>query len=72
MKRPTTMPNALTYPPSLVGVEPPHVVPGPKIPKWNEYSVLQCVECSKCVAGRQSPEQTASILKRRLDQMHGV
>lgn len=72
MKRPTTMPNALTYPPTLEGVKPPHVVPGPKIPKWNEYSVLQCVECSKCVAGRQSPEDTAKILKKQLDQMHGV
>lgn len=72
MKRPTTMPNALTFPPSLVGIEPPHVVPGPKIPKWNEYSVIQCVEVGKCVAGKQGPEETAKILKKKLDQMHGV
>jgi len=72
MKRPTKMPNALTYPATLKGVIPPHVVPGPKIPKWNEYSVIQCIELSKCMAKKQGPEETAKILKKKLDQMHGV
>ncbi|MGQ9615372.1 MAG: extracellular solute-binding protein [Spirochaetota bacterium] len=71
-KRPTTMPNALTYPPILKGIMPPHVVPGPKIPKWNEYAVIQCVEISKCMAGKQGPEETAKILKKKLDQMNGI
>ena len=72
MHRPTAMPNALTYPATLKAVKPPHVVPGPKIPKWNEYSVIQCIEISKCMAGKQGPEETAKILKKKLDQMNGV
>jgi len=72
MKRPTDMPNALSYPPTLKGVVPPHVVPGPKIPKWNEYATIQCIEVGKCMQGRQGPEETAKILKKKLDQMHGV
>jgi multiple sugar transport system substrate-binding protein len=72
MKRPTTMPNALTYPATLKAVVAPHVVPGPKIPKWNEYATIQCIEIAKCMAGKQGPAETAKILKKKLDQMHGV
>ena len=72
MKRPTTMPNALTYPATLKGCKPPHVVPGPKIPKWNEYATIQCIEIARCMAGKQSPEATAKSLKKKLDQIHGV
>lgn len=72
MKRPTTMPNALTYPPSLAGCKAPHVVPGPKLPKFNEYMQTQSIEIAKTMAGKQSPEQCAKVLKKRLDQMNGV
>lgn len=72
MKRSSEMPGALTYPSIMKAIEPPHVVPGPKIPKWNEYSVLQCDELSKCVAGKQGPHETAMLLKKKLDQLHGV
>jgi multiple sugar transport system substrate-binding protein len=72
MKRPTTMPNALTYPACLKAVVAPHVVPGPKIPKWNEYATIQCIEIAKCMAGKQGPAETAKTLKKKLDQLHGV
>jgi multiple sugar transport system substrate-binding protein len=72
MTRPTTMPNALTFPASLEGCQEPHIVPGPKIPKFNEYMTIQSVEIAKCMSKQQSPEQTARALKTKLDQMHGV
>jgi multiple sugar transport system substrate-binding protein len=72
MTRPTTMPNALTYPPSLEGCTAPNDVPGPKIPKFNEYMQTQTIEISKFLAGQQSADAAARTLKRRLDQMHGV
>ena len=72
MQRPTTMPNALTYPATLKAMIAPNVIPGPKIPKWNEYATIQCIEIAKCMAGKQGPEETAKSLKKKLDQMHGV
>jgi hypothetical protein len=71
-KRPTTMPNAQTYPWILRGIKEPHVVPGPKIPKWNEYATITCIEIGRCMAGKQGPEETAKIMKKKLDQMNGV
>ena len=60
-KRPTTMPNALTF--DVVydsGIKNPHFVLGPKIPQANEYHSILAAEVQKCVSARPSRRKPAS------------
>lgn len=66
------MPNALTYGPILRGLLPPHVVVGPKIPKFNEYIQIQTSEIHKAVSGLKSPKEAALAIKGQTDKLHGV
>ena len=55
MKRPTTMPNALTFDAVYgVGIANPNFVLGPKIPQANEYHSILAAEVQKCCSGEQS------------------
>jgi multiple sugar transport system substrate-binding protein len=66
------MPNALTYGPILRGIEPPNVVVGPKIPKFNEYIQIQTSEIHKCVSGQKTAKEAAMAIKEKTDRLHGV
>jgi multiple sugar transport system substrate-binding protein len=72
-KRPTTMPNALTFDAVYdLGIKDPHFVLGPKIPNSNEYHQIMATEAQKLVAGKQSAEECCKNIKRQLDDMHDV
>lgn len=72
-KRPTTMPNALTFDAVYGhGIKNPHFVLGPKIPQANEYYSILAAEVQKCVAGEQSAEETCQSLQQQLDEMNGA
>jgi multiple sugar transport system substrate-binding protein len=72
-KRPTTMPNALTFDAVYdYGVKDPHFVLGPKIPKTNEYHQIVASETQRCLAGETSPEETCQAIKQQLDEMNGI
>ena len=70
-KRPTTMPNALTFDAVYdYGIKDPHFVLGPKIPENNEYFKIIAAEVSKCVAGKQSPEDSCKSIKKQVDNLN--
>lgn len=72
-KRPTTMPNALTFDAVYdLGIKDPHFVLGPKIPNSNEYHQIMATEAQKLVAGKQSAEETCAKIKAQLDDLHDV
>ena len=66
------MPNALTYGPILKGIFKPHVVVGPKLPKFNEYIQIQTSEIQKCVTGGKSPEEACKAIKKKTDKLNRV
>lgn len=66
------MPNALTYGPILKGIHKPHMVVGPKIPKFNEYIQIQTSEIHKCVAKIKSAKDAAMAIKKKTDKLNGV
>jgi multiple sugar transport system substrate-binding protein len=70
-KRPTTMPNALTFDAVYnYGIKDPHFVLGPKIPEGNEYHTIVASEVQKCLSGSQSPEETCKALQTQLDELN--
>jgi multiple sugar transport system substrate-binding protein len=72
-KRPTTMPNALTFDAVYdYGIKDPHFVLGPKLPKVNEYHQIVASEVQKCVSGQLEPEAACKGIKKQLDEMNGV
>jgi multiple sugar transport system substrate-binding protein len=69
-KRPTTMPNALTFDAVYdYGIKDPHFVLGPKIPKTNEYHVIILTEAQKCISGGQSPEEACKAIQAQTDAL---
>ena len=71
MKRPTTMPNALTFDAVYgVGIANPNFVLGPKIPQANEYHSILAGEVQKCVSGEQTAEETCKSLQTQLDELN--
>ena len=69
-KRPTTMPNALTF--DVVydyGIKDPHFVLGPKFPKTNEYHVIILTEAQKCISGAQSAEEACKAIQAQTDAL---
>ena len=72
-KRPTKMPNALTFEPVYdFGIKAPNFVLGPKIPEVNEYHKILAAEVSKCVAGKQSPEEACNAIKKQTDNANDI
>lgn len=70
-KRPTTMPNALTFEAVYdFGIKDPHFVLGPKIPEANEYHTLIASETQKLLSNEQSAEETAKSLQTQLDELN--
>jgi multiple sugar transport system substrate-binding protein len=69
-KRPTTMPNALTFDAVYdYGIKDPHFVLGPKFPKTNEYHVILLTEAQKCISGAQSPEEACKAIQAQTDAL---
>jgi multiple sugar transport system substrate-binding protein len=72
-KRPTKMPNALTFDPVYdYGIKDPHFVLGPKIPKSNEYYTIIAAEAQKCISGGQSAEEACKSIQSQLDELNAV
>jgi multiple sugar transport system substrate-binding protein len=72
-KRPSKMPNALTFEPVYdFGIKAPNFVLGPKIPEVNEYHKILAAEVTKCVAGKQSPEDACKAIKKQTDNVNDI
>jgi multiple sugar transport system substrate-binding protein len=72
-KRPTNMPNALTFDAVYdYGIKDPHFVLGPKIPEANEYHSILATETQSCVSGKSSAEEACQSIKEQLDDLHDV
>ena len=72
-KRPTKMPNALTFDAVYdLGIKDPNFVLGPKIPKSNEYYSIIAAETQKCISGSSNAEETCKSIQTQLDTMHAV
>ena len=72
-KRPTSMPNALTFDAVYdYGIKDPHFVLGPKIPEANEYHQIILTETQRCVSGQQSAEDACLAIKDQVDDMHDL
>jgi len=71
-KRPTTMPNALTFDAVYdYGIKDPHFVLGPKFPKTNEYHQILATEVQSTLAGQSSPEEACQSIKQQVDALTG-
>ena len=65
-KRPTTMPNALTFAAVYdFGIKDPNFVLGPKIPEANEYHQILATEVQKCITGKESRRKPARRSRSR-------
>ena len=72
-KRPTTMPNALTFDAVYdYGIKDPHFVLGPKIPNANEYHQIILTEVQKCISGQTTPEEACQAIKEQTDDLNEV
>jgi multiple sugar transport system substrate-binding protein len=72
-KRPTKMPNALTFDAVYdYGIKDPHFVLGPKIPEANEYHTLIASETQKMLSGKQKPAETAASIQKQLNELNGA
>ncbi len=72
-KRPSSMPNALTFDAVYdYGIKDPHFVLGPKIPEANEYYSILLGELQSMVAGQKSPEEACNGIKIQLDDLHDI
>jgi multiple sugar transport system substrate-binding protein len=70
-KRPTTMPNALTFEAVYdYGIKDPHFVLGPKIPEANEYHKIVATEVQNCVSGKATAEEACQAIKQQVDDLH--
>ena len=72
-QRPTTMPNALTFDAVYgFGIKDPNFVLGPKIPEVNEYHKIVATESQKCLAGKQTAEQSCAAIKKQVDNLNDI
>lgn len=70
-KRPTNMPNALTFDAVYGhGIRDPHFVLGPKIPEANEYHNIIAAEVQKCVSGAISAEEACQAIRSQVDDIN--
>ena len=71
-KRPTTMPNALTFDAVYnFGIKDPNFVLGPKTPENNEYFNIVAAETQKCVAGKLTAAEACQSIKKKTDELNG-
>ncbi len=72
-KRPTTMPNALTFDAVYdVGIRDPNFVLGPKIPEANEYHNIILTEVQRCVSNETSPAEACEAIRSQVDDLHDI
>ncbi len=72
-KRPTTMPNALTFDAVYdFGIKDPHFVLGPKIPEANEYHNIILTETQRCVSGELSAAEACEEIRSQVDDLHDI
>lgn len=72
-RRPTAMPNALTFDAVYdYGIKDPHFVLGPKIPEANEYHRIILTEVQRCVSGQTTPEEACAAIKEQTDELNDV
>jgi multiple sugar transport system substrate-binding protein len=72
-KRPTKMPNALTFDAVYdVGIKDPNFVLGPKFLKTNEYHQILATETQRCLSNKSSPEEACKAIKTQLDEINGA
>ncbi|MGF1561661.1 MAG: extracellular solute-binding protein [Geminicoccaceae bacterium] len=72
-KRPTEMPNALTFDAVYdFGIRDPHFVLGPKIPEANEYHNIILTEVQRCLTGETSPAEACEEIRWQVDDMHNL
>ena len=72
-KRPTKMPNALTFDAVYdVGIKDPNFVLGPKFLKTNEYHQILATETQRCLSNKTSPEEACKNIKTQLDDINGA
>lgn len=70
-QRPTTMPNALTFDAVYdYGINDPHFVLGPKVPRANEYHTIVATETQRCISGETTPEEACQNIKNQVDALH--
>jgi multiple sugar transport system substrate-binding protein len=70
-QRPTTMPNALTFDAVYdYGINDPHFVLGPKVPRANEYHTIVATETQRCISGETMPEEACQNIKNQVDALH--
>ena len=72
-KRPTDLPNALTFDAVYdYGIKDPHFVLGPKIPEANEYHNIVATETQRCVSGALDAAEACESIREQLDGLHDV
>ena len=72
-KRPTSMPNALTFDAVYdIGIRDPNFVLGPKIPEANEYHNIILTETQRCVTGELSAEEACEEIRWQVDDLHDL
>lgn len=72
-KRPTTMPNALTFDAVYdYGIKDPHFVLGPKIPAANEYHQVILTEVQRCISGQKTAEEACQSIKEQTDDLNDI
>ena len=72
-KRPTTMPNALTFDAVYdIGIRDPNFVLGPKIPEANEYHKIVATEVQRCVSGETKPAEACEAIRAQVDDLHDL
>ena len=71
-QRPSDMPNILTTDAVFEAWQPENIGLRPKIEEWNKCDTVIFTECSKMLAGDQSPEQAMKAAKEGFDRANGV
>ena len=72
-KRPSTMPNALTFDAVYdFGIRDPNFVLGPKIPQANEYYQIIATELQRCISGQTDPVQACEAIRSQVDDLHDL
>ncbi|HEX2529282.1 MAG TPA: extracellular solute-binding protein [Geminicoccus sp.] len=72
-KRPSTMPNALTFDAVYdYGIKDPHFVLGPKIPEANEYYQIILTEVQRCLSGQTDAGEACEAIRSQVDDLHDL
>jgi multiple sugar transport system substrate-binding protein len=52
------------------GINDPHFVLGPKVPRANEYHTIVATETQRCISGETMPEEACQNIKNQVDALH--